>query len=502
MIDKICIVGGGTSGYIAALMLRSAYPNLDIQLIESSKIGIVGVGEGTTEHFRKFIIHSNINIFDLFRETDATFKIGIKFQNWLGNNKHYWHNLTEFFVTQSDTNGLFTSWLQLVMDNVEPDKTVWDLAINGKHIAPLDKIISQFHFNTFKLNSFFRNLSITRNIHIVDTEIVDTILDENNNINHIIDKDNKIYAADFFIDCTGFARILARKLEVKWHTIFDKLPMNSALAFSTDITEVIPNYTLSTAMSSGWAWRIPTQERYGNGYVFCNNFINPDRALDEIENYYVTNNITKKITDARYFNFTSGFSDKFWYKNCAFVGLSGLFVEPLEATSIGAVIQQCFLLTNSLYFFHKNDTKVSKIHNDRMNKIVSNIIDFIQLHYLTSRKDSNFWKFCKNDLKLTDFNAEYLDYMSYNFPDSQLFQDTMLMFNCLNFGQVMLGLNLISKKGQENIKQQFQKHLYINSLKLEDIYNDMSNPDLQTYSHNEAIELLKELDKHEYKYKL
>ena len=55
MINSLCIVGGGTSGLITALMMKKGWTNLKITMIESSQIGIIGVGEGSTEHWKKFI---------------------------------------------------------------------------------------------------------------------------------------------------------------------------------------------------------------------------------------------------------------------------------------------------------------------------------------------------------------------------------------------------------------------------------------------------------------
>ena len=49
------IVGGGTAGYVTALILKSAYPETSIGLIKSDKIGIIGVGEGSTPNLLTFL---------------------------------------------------------------------------------------------------------------------------------------------------------------------------------------------------------------------------------------------------------------------------------------------------------------------------------------------------------------------------------------------------------------------------------------------------------------
>ena len=53
-MKKICIVGGGTAGLVTALILKTRFSSLQIDIIKSDKIGIIGVGEGSTEHWKEF----------------------------------------------------------------------------------------------------------------------------------------------------------------------------------------------------------------------------------------------------------------------------------------------------------------------------------------------------------------------------------------------------------------------------------------------------------------
>ena len=43
---KIVIVGGGTAGWMTAAMIVKHTTDYDITVIDSSKIGIIGAGEG------------------------------------------------------------------------------------------------------------------------------------------------------------------------------------------------------------------------------------------------------------------------------------------------------------------------------------------------------------------------------------------------------------------------------------------------------------------------
>lgn len=500
MIKSICVVGGGTSGCVAALMIREAYPKMSITMIESSQIGIIGVGEGSTEHWKKFIEHVGISVPDLIREAGATFKVGIKFTNWHGDSTHYFHSLSEQYGGHSSKNGLPVTWMRMLSENWDPLDTCWTLSLQSRHVEPLHEILAQYHFDTFKLNAYLHKLCRERNISIIDTEIQDVKLNDSGCVQELIDTENNIYNYDFFIDCSGFRRIIGSKLGATWIDCQHQLPMNSAIAFPTGYTEDIPSYTEATALGSGWCWRIPTQERYGNGYVFCDQFIDETKAYDEVQKHYKENlGINQPIEIGRKVKFAAGYVDKFWIRNCVMIGLSGIFVEPLEASSIGTTIQQCFMLLPSLIYYDKQETITETKYNQSMEIVSKNIIDFIQLHYFTQRQDTDFWRWCKNGgIVATDFNKNYLDYFKENFPNVQFFNHPMQLFSHLNFSQVMHGLRMFDS---EKLKERYNYHLQHYSPESDRIIkeNDHYCNEVETFTHRQAINILKERF-HETKY--
>ena len=490
MIKNICIVGGGTSGLVAALSLRKSYPKLKITMLESSAIGIIGVGEGSTEHWKNFMDHIDVTVPELVREAGATFKMGIKFTNWNGDGKHYFHSLAEQYGPVAKDNGLPFTWIRMVGEDWDPNDTVWSLSRASRHVEPLHEILSQYHFDTFKLNSFLHKLCSQRDIAVIDAEVEEVILDEQGYVKSLRDKTGTAHDYDFYIDCTGFRRIIGTKLGTKWVDCTSQLPMNSALAFPTEYTEDIPSYTESTALSSGWVWRIPTQERYGNGYVFCDKFIDETKAYDEVSQYYKELGITGNIQVGRKVKFGAGYVEEFWIKNCVQIGLSGIFVEPLEASSIGTSIQQVFALIPSLFFYERGNTHTADRYNSDLKEVCKNIVDFIQLHYLTKRDDSEFWKWCKNELVLTDFNKHNMEYFKEKFPNPIYFNKPMLLFSYTNYAQVMHGLGMFNNK---KIHESYLQHLDHYTLWSNYAINDNNNLEgRETFSHREAINILKE----------
>jgi ribulose 1,5-bisphosphate synthetase/thiazole synthase len=118
-MKKITIVGSGTAGLIAALYIKKMFPAYDIKIISSSVIGIIGVGEGSTEHWGHFLRYVNINDYEIIKETDATLKSGIMFEDW--SNKNYLHSVSSG-ISNVALGQTKIGYLKLITENCEQDK--------------------------------------------------------------------------------------------------------------------------------------------------------------------------------------------------------------------------------------------------------------------------------------------------------------------------------------------------------------------------------------------
>ena len=435
-VKSLTVVGGGTAGLIAALILKER-SNLDVSIIYSSNIGIIGVGEGSTEHFTEFMNFIGIKPSEIIKECDATFKIGVMFDNWIKDYK-YLHTVSPIFADAFGqyhsvyANSILNKAEYMYPKNIEKNIVQID-AVNVDTHSPTN----QYHFNTFKLNEFLKNIALNRGIKIFDDEILDASLDEFGYIDKLIGK-NQNYKADFYIDATGFKRILMNKLSVKWKSFDKYLKLNSAITFPTKDENNYNYWTLAKAMNSGWRFKIPTWGRHGNGYIYDSNFINADKAKLEVEK-----ELGYEVDIKKTFSFNPGALESVWSKNCVAMGLSGCFFEPLEATSIGLTIQQSFLLMHRIANY--NETTI-KEYNKSFNSITENIRDFIVLHYLTKRNDTDFWK--------NILTTEIPDSLKYNLEKWKtklpILEDfsgtsTFSMFRPQNFIVVMAKLNLFDK---------------------------------------------------------
>lgn len=446
---KICVVGGGTAGFVSALILKTSFPEFQIDVLRSKKIGTIGVGEGSTEHWSAFMDYVGIQTAELINECDATFKTGIMFEDWA--TKPYLQNVHDPFVAEQV--GVPIAYAKLIGENVDPRDMTGDYL--WKNETPFNKFmeerpndtgVSQYHFNTAKLNDFLTRKAQDMDINVIDDEIENVTVSEWNVVDYISSKNEK-YNYDFYIDCTGFARLLIKELGVTWQSYSEYLKMKEAIVFPTPEEEEIPLWTLAKAMNAGWMFRIPVQGRKGNGYIFDSDYITAKEAQQEVEEY-----LGYKIEVAKNIKFDPGALDKSWVGNVCAIGLSASFVEPLEASSIGTSINQSFLLAQRIINY--NQDTIDR-YNLEVNAITDNIRDFIALHYITDRKDTEFWK-AVSQTPLPDSLAKNLRMWKDRMPvaDDMTTFTKKVLFNEYNYSIVMHGLGLFNNK---NILKQYEQ---------------------------------------------
>ena len=161
-IKDIVIVGGGTAGLISALYLKHYFPNINVKIVKSSQIGIIGVGEGSTEHWAEFMEDIGIDYFELINETNATVKIGILFNDWSYSGSTYVHTVVPTNLPAISMQGDFEMYNKLVLNNVSNNPFILSPLFDSifyKNKVPAGnlRISKQYHFDTFKLNSFLQN---------------------------------------------------------------------------------------------------------------------------------------------------------------------------------------------------------------------------------------------------------------------------------------------------------------------------------------------------------
>jgi len=400
------IVGGGTAGWITALKLRKQFPENDITVIESSEIGILGAGEGTTPHFVDFLKKVDIDLFDFIKATKATLKTGIKFNNWNGDGSHYFHPF-------DDKNFNFQKVSHIVgMMEIGEGKNLNEICLSAvcseKNSVPINLVDNEWNFDSFfalhfdaRLTAeYLKSIARSRNVNLIDCKVKGTTLDTKGNISSIVLENGAAVECNFVFDCTGFRRMIIGDIfKTRWLDYQESLPVDRALPFFIqNNSNVIPPYTEAIAMKYGWVWKIPVQGRFGCGYVFDSDYASDEEIAAEIRDMF------GDVEIPRFFSFKAGYYEDVWVNNCIAIGLSSGFIEPLEATSIWVSIRSLdFLIDTCLPgVFDIVDNEYKKIYNEAVRNINSEIKDFLQLHYLTSRNDSAFWREYRTKNKISN----------------------------------------------------------------------------------------------------
>jgi tryptophan halogenase len=441
---SFCIVGSGTAGLVSALLLRKAFRDAEITIVSSSKIGIIGVGEGSTEHWREFMQQCDIPTGELIENTSATHKNGIRFENWTNHTPDYFHSIGG--VDEIYAEGIYATYAGFIEKKqlITSQTSSIGLIQNKIGRKNIHKTVNQFHFDTNKLNEYLSGLCFSRMIKFIDDEVLDINLDaETGEIESIKTNHQGEVFSDFWIDASGFSRTLMTKLgNTSWESFSSYLLCDSAVAFPTpsDPNGQIRPYTRAKAASSGWMFEIPTQERRGNGYVFSSAHISMDEVVDEAEKM-----TGYKVPESpKVFKFDPGFLKNQWVKNCVSVGLASSFVEPLEATSIGSTLIQMKMLIQNVASYTKKSSKMQLAYNTLIEETMRNILTMMRLHYVSDRDDSLFWRDHAN-MPINHELKELIDLWSETPPSRYVpsLNGPHLMFHVPHLVHVMQGQGLI-----------------------------------------------------------
>ncbi|WP_144214211.1 tryptophan halogenase family protein [Shewanella donghaensis] len=444
-IKKVVIAGGGTAGWMtAAALTKLLGKNLEVVLVESDEIGTVGVGEATIPTLHIFHRLLGIKEQDVMAATNATFKLGISFENWHDVGKDYIHSFG-FLGKDCWACGFQHFWLkgqQRGLVSEIGDYCTEHLAAREGRFAvlPNQDYNHAYHMDATLYAKFLRKIAEQHGIKRIEGKISDVQQhDENGHISALKMMSGEVIEGDLFIDCTGFKALL---IEQTLNAGFDDwshwLPCDSAIAVQTKtVNKPIP-YTRSIARDSGWQWRIPLQSRTGNGIVFCSKFMSDEDAkatlMENIEG--------EPLTDPRVIKFRTGSRRKTWDKNCVAIGLSSGFLEPLESTSIHLIQRGIVRL---LQMFPSQGIVEEDINefNQQTRTETENIRDFIILHYkVTDRVDTRFWRHCKS----MDVPASLQHRIDMFDASGKVYKHGNELFGESSWIQVMMGQGLAPKQ--------------------------------------------------------
>jgi tryptophan halogenase len=439
-VEKITVVGGGTAGWVTALVVHSFLnagrtgPNVEVTVIESPKIPTVGVGEATVSGMALLLNSLGIDEAAFIRRCNASFKLSVRFENWGldsdGAAINYYHPFNNppnvggvvpvhhfnAFGPHSGSDALAAS---LVPNTAVVEGNRGPRLIGGRNYE--HKINYAYHLDAGLFGEYLRDVAVPRGLRHIRDDVVEVTLDERGYVSALELENGGTYPVELVVDCTGFkGLILQQVLKEPFESFAPNLLCDRAIPLQIphkEPTRLAP-FTCSTALGAGWVWRVPLYSRLGTGYVFSSAFRTDDEARAEFLTHLRARGdlpADAPDPDTRVIHMKTGRTRRAWVNNCVAVGLAGGFVEPLESTAIYLIEMAARLLVG-----HLPDREINPVFAGRFNKIMSGlgdeIRDFIVSHYVTSNRPEPFWRAARDDIEIPDSLRENLDLWRYRLP--------------------------------------------------------------------------------------
>ncbi len=401
-IRRVVIAGGGTAGWmVAAALSKTLGRLLDIRLVESDEIGTVGVGEATIPSLQTFHALLGLDEREFMAATQATFKLGIRFEHWRAPGTAYFHG---FGTTGQDhwTAGFQHFWLagraRGLLAGEAADYGAYALEAQAAALGrfghgPDDSPRYAYHLDATRYARLLRRVSEARGVQRLEGRIAEVLADTaTGTIRALRLASGALVEGDLFVDCTGFRGLLiGETLKVGYEDWSHWLFNDSAVALQTaSVGEPMP-YTRAIAHGFGWQWRIPLQHRVGNGLVYASRHVDDTTALAALRGGLQG----EELTTPRVLRFRPGQRVEAWRGNCVAVGLAGGFLEPLESTSIYLIQRAVIRL---LQMFPRQAVAAADVaeFNRQMRADFEHVRDFIVLHFhVTGRTDTPYWQACR-----------------------------------------------------------------------------------------------------------
>ena len=448
---KICIVGGGSSGWMTAAAFAKVFPDYEITLVEGKSTKPIGVGESTLGHFNRYLDCLDLKDEEWMAACNATYKCSIQFSNWKGTGDVFQYPFGDFAFQY----GGFLDWYHLhyKYPEVFPDTTFCEFYNPVSYLAAKNRMVedenrlpnfskkwdASYHFDASLFGEWLKNNRCQNVKHCYD-DIDGCDINYKGEIDYIVSSEsgNK-YHADYYIDCTGFKSLLLEQwMGSKFISFENDLPNDSAVAAHVDYVDRENEMITTTdgyALSDGWLWTIPLWNRIGKGFVYSSKFTSQDDAEQMFRDH------TGHQGEVNHIKFRHGKRELGWKGNVIGIGLSYGFLEPLESTGLFTTHENILRLVDT---FSRRDGHITQIDIDGYNHAVSYELEamkeFVYMHYyLSPRTDSAYWRYFTERSPLT-----YDEMFDKVVRSPRMYQEFLHNFNIANAPKDLGGLVYIA----------------------------------------------------------
>jgi tryptophan 7-halogenase len=447
----ICIVGTGASGLLVANTLKEKDFVTKVTIIGSPKIPHIGVGESTTLTFQKTQKKFNVDLAEFIKEAHAAIKYGVYYKGWSEHDWIHFFKSNNPFLRANSSARRYSNYLA----NKDPKTfihdifghTIWQEVVGKNNVFPDPKDLEEyprtFHFDAGQYINFLTKIAKKcPKVEFIEDTVVHSNFTHEGYISNLILENNQVITADYYVNTTGQGLNIKNIFNEEYTSLEDVLLTTKAVVYPLEYTnkrEQFHPYTVAKTMKNGWRWITPTWQRIGTGYVFSENHISIDEAVNEFLIDIGDKSLVPTIVD-----FKPRYNKKTFKSNHCSIGMANGFLEPLDAPGLamtGTTLEflEVLLERNQNLFksnyllellFSENYKQEVEYCNTQISKSYEFWTTFILNQYkLCHRIDTQFWLDHKNvkwkewDKVWSDFNG-YHDVYKNDFDMMMLSQTT------------------------------------------------------------------------------
>ncbi|SFB76165.1 tryptophan halogenase family protein [Massilia yuzhufengensis] len=465
-IRHVVIVGGGSAGWLTAAVLASSLETQErggarVTLVESPDVPTIGVGEGTWPTMRDTLRAAGLSESAFFRECDAAFKQGSRFNGWVTGaaDDVYFH---PFVLPQGWGDAdLAGRWLERHSHVPFADMASYQphLCVQGR--APKQAMTPEFaavanygyHLDAGKFGSFLKKHCLEQlGVHFVPDHVTGIASHDNGDIAALHTKAHGALAGDLFVDCSGMqSLLLGQHYGVPFLSQRGVLFNDSALAVQVPYAnehDPIASQTSSTAQAAGWIWDIGLPARRGIGHVYSSAHTSDEQAELALRAYIRATGGPGDIPPPRKLSFHPGYREQFWHRNCVAIGLSAGFIEPLEASALAMVELSAAMLADEMPVTRAQMDISARRFNETFTYRWERVIDFLKLHYVLSRReDSDYWRDNRRSETIPQRLADMLALWTHRPPSRHDFSRIQEVFPAASYQYILYGMGFRPEPG-------------------------------------------------------
>jgi len=428
---KICIIGSGFTGMLAAAAIKRNYPHYNVVMIASGQeMKLPGLGLSCPPGFVKWIADllkvpaDTALVTDILTHTNSVAKTNMKWQNFqsaadtgffsgfpvvpaadvLLDPGHTSLNLLpEYQLPGADKYMLTDLWYELylagrrTLDDFGPDINQFYWYASQHRILP-HHICSEWTMPSLQINSWsfgewLKQRYQSQLDQVYDSEVKEIKKTNFGGILSVTLASGKEITADFYLDCTGFSRLLGKEFDLAYSRPPTEIYHDTTVVVGNGYTENVDQemmpYTTGYGMDYGWTFAISMQHCKSFGYNFDSSFITPDQALEELDS--LSDPHTRTV-DPVIMRWTPGSYQTALNKNFALLGLASGFLDPFDANSVALQIRQIQTLIE-LFQSPANINSSVNVYNKRTNNFYNSVAERLEFHQaLAPRNTSEYWR--------------------------------------------------------------------------------------------------------------